>query len=431
MPTITFIGGGSAKFVCQLVRDAFTFERLHDSRIVLMDIDGERAQRSARLVTKLIGQLSIPATVEWTTDRRKAVAGADYVIVTVMCGGFPCYRSDTDIPRRHGVLPTVGDTVGPGSVFRLVRTWPLLSGLVQDLRELAPRAWVLNYTNPMAMCTWSLLDAGWERSIGLCHSIQGMHRELARWLGLPPDELHYTAGGINHIDFYLTLTHQGRDVYPDLLAKREAIIAKHPEEKVRFALLAELGHFPAEGAHHQSEYSPWFRKDEATALSYGVETGWGYAIDTAINQRLVAEVEEQLAGRAEISLTRSHEYGAFIIDALQGGEPQVFYGNVRNRGLIGNLPPDAVVEVPCHADRNGVVAGRIGDVPLPLAAVMSPHIHLHRQTVAAVRAKDKRLLYHAVRMDPLTSAILTLPQIRTLVDEMCVANAAWMGDWKA
>src|SRR3954463_3813331 len=211
MPVIAFIGGGSAKFVAELVRDLFTYPALAGSRIRLMDIDPERLSRGRRIVEKLIAEFALPATVEATLDQRVAVKDADVVVVTVMVGGFKHYESDARIPMRYGVLPTVGDTIGPGGVFRLVRTEPVLRRLANDLAELAPDAWVLNYANPMAMNTGALIAAGHRRTVGLCHSIQGSYRQLAGWIGVPADDVRYTAAGINHVDFYLTLTHHGRD----------------------------------------------------------------------------------------------------------------------------------------------------------------------------------------------------------------------------
>ena len=201
MAKITFIGGGSAKFVGRLARDLFSFDELHDSHICLMDIDEERLDRSRRLVARMIDEQGLPATVSTTTDQRRAIEGADYVIVTIMVGGLKHYGSDGAIPVKYGVLPTVGDTIGPGAVFRLIRTGPVVQQIARDVQETAPDAWVLNYTNPMAMIVWTFLASGHERTVGLCHSIQGSYRKIAGFLGIPLEEVRYTAGGINHINF--------------------------------------------------------------------------------------------------------------------------------------------------------------------------------------------------------------------------------------
>lgn len=432
MAKITFIGGGSAKFVGGLVRDLFTYEELRDSRICLMDIDARRLERSRRYVLKMIEDLRIAARVETTLDQRQALAGSDYVIVTVMVGGFKHYESDGRIPRKYGVLVTVGDTVGPGGVIRLVRTAPVMEQLARNLSQVAPGAWVFNYTNPMAMVTWSLLDCGHERTVGLCHSIQGCYKEIAGWLGVPPEEVTYTAGGINHINFYLQLQHQGRDLYPLLLKKKDELVQQDPSRRVKFELLESLGAWPAEGQHHQTEYYPWFRKNAKLAeRHYAVPTLWGYHWDKYHNTRLDRFTDEMIAGRRPLDLNRSHEFGAGMIHAIETNTPRVVYGNVRNRGLIENLPGRAVVEVPCLVDAQGVTPCRVGRIPAPLAAVMQPHIALHEMALAGVQQRSRRLLTQAVQADPLTGAILTLPKIRQMMNELYAANRAYMKDWSA
>jgi alpha-galactosidase len=429
MPKITFIGGGSAKFVSELVKDIFTYPALRSSRICLMDIDAERLDRAKRIVTKLIGEFKATATVETTMDQRAAVAGADYVVMTVMVGGFKHYKSDATIPMKYGVLPTVGDTIGPGGVFRLVRTAPVLFELAKNLREVAPKAWVLNYANPMAMNTWTLVDAGHTRTVGLCHSVQGSYREIAKWLNVPADEVRYTAAGINHVNFYLTLTHKGRDLYPDLLAAADRVCKEHPRFKVTFELLKYFGHWVCEGPEHQSEYSPYFRKSQATADHYSSETMWGYNFDSKLNGWLLQQVEDQISGKKAICFERGHEYGSGIINALETNESVMVYGNVRNDQLIENLPQGSLVEVPCHIDANGIFPCRMGRIPTKLAAIMTPHIHVHEMALEGVKRKSRRMIREAITADPLTAGICTLPQIEAMVDELFVENADWTRDW--
>ena len=430
MSKIVFIGGGSSKFVREVVVDLFSFEALQSSEIVLMDIHEERLRRSERLVQKIISDRGLPATVSATTDQRRALDGADYVIVTVMVGGFEHYASDTAIPCKYGVWPTVGDTIGPGGVFRTVRTAPVLKKLVEDLQQVAPCAWLLNYANPMAMNLWAIRDCGYTRAVGLCHSIQSTYRTVARWLGIPHEEVTYTAAGINHVNFYLTLEHQGRDLYPDLQAASERIIAQGPQTRVWFDLLEALGHIPAEGPAHQLEYYPWFRKTQAQVEHYAVETGWGYRLDMRLAQERIAEVEAQVAGRMPVSYECSREYGAGIIHALETEAVFSFYGNVPNHGLIENLPPQAIVEVPCLANKHGLFPCRMGRIPAPLAAVMAPHIAIHEMAVSGTFRKERRLIQQAIQGDPLTAAVLTLAQIRDLVDELFEANRDYTAEWK-
>jgi len=429
MKRIAIIGGGSAKFVRELTVDFVSYEELRDIEIVLMDIDAERVARSERLISKIIRDRKLPARVSSTTDQRRALEGADYVIVTIMVGGLAHYQSDVTIPAKYGVLQAVSDTIGPGGVFRCMRTAPVLRRLAQDLREVAPRAWVLNYANPMAMNVWALLDAGHERTVGLCHSIQYTYRQIAGWVSVPPDEVRYTAGGLNHVNFYLTLEHKGRDLYPDLLAVRERVVAAEPWERPRFELLEHLGYFPAEGPHHQSEYYPWFRKNEAAVRHYACETSWGYDRDSANYQSRTAEVDRQIAGQATIVYERSYEYGARIIHSLETGKSRVFYGNIRNRGLIENLPPQAVVETPCLADANGIAACRVGQLPPQLAAAMAPHVAVHEMAVLGALTKSRSLIRQAVQADPLAGAVLTLPQLRAMTDELFLENKDYTADW--
>lgn len=429
MAKITFIGGGSAKFVFDSVKDMFSFEELQDVNICLMDIDSERVERAGAIVQKMISDQHLPATVETTTDQKHALDGADYVIITIMVGGFKHYKSDGEIPAKYGVLPTVGDTIGPGGVFRIVRTAPVLKQIADNLKTVSPNAWILNYANPMAMNTWALLEYGHRRTIGLCHSIQGTIRSFEDMFHFAPGSIRYTAGGINHMNFYLTLEHEGRNLYPDLLKRKEAAIRQNPAMRAHYEILEYLGYWPAEGTYHQSEYYPWFRKNQQMVEHYQLETFWGYRVDHDGNKIRIAGIEDMIAGRNPIDYKQSLEYGAHIIHALESGAPLPFYGNVRNLGLIANLPAEAVVEVPCHAGTNGIFYGRVGTIPPQLAAVMTPHIHVHKMAIQAVMHKDRQMLRQAIQADPLTGAILTLPQIKQMVDELMEENREYMQDW--
>ena len=429
MSKIVFIGGGSSKFVREVVVDLFDYKELQDAQITLMDVHQERVERSERLVRKIIADRKLSATVASTLHRRAALEGADYVIITVMVGGFDHYGSDTEIPSKYGVWPTVGDTIGPGGVFRTVRTAPVLQGIVADLKQVAPHAWILNYANPMAMNMWTIRDCGWEHAVGLCHSIQSTYKHVAQWLGISHEEISYTAAGINHINFYLTLKHHGRDLYPDLAAVAGQVIHKDPTLRVWFDLLEYLGHIPAEGPAHQLEYYPWFRKTPAQVAQYAVATGWGFQLDSSMAKHRIAEVEEQIAGRIPIRYERSHEYGARIVHSLETGHVRTFYGNVPNRGLIENLPSEAIVEVPCLVDKNGIFPCRMGRIPPQLAAVMAPHIAVHEMAVQGTLTKDRRLIHQAIQADPLTAAVLTLSQIRAMTDELFEANREYVADW--
>lgn len=425
---IVFIGGGSAKFIRELLVDMFSYEDLKDSVISLMDIDKERLALSHKLLEKMILDRKLPAKVSSTTDQRKALAGADFVIISIMVGGYDKYKQDVAIPKKYGILQMVSDTTGPGAIMRILRTAPVLKKLVEDAKELCPDAWILNYANPMAMNTRVLLQCGYEKSVGLCHSIQGtIGHCIGRWLRLKPEEIDYCAAGINHRNFYLKLEHKGRNLYPDLLAAGKRIVKGNPAERSRFELLKYLGYFPAEGPNHQPEYYPWFLKNQQTADYYGAECFWGYKIDFANFKNRSAEIKKQIEGSLPIEYSRSCEYGASIINSIVTNKELKIYGNVMNNGLISNLPADAVVEVPCLVDRTGINPCRAGAIPPQLAAVMTPHIFLDQMAVAGVLEKDTTLLRQALQADPLTSAILTLPQIDKLLQELLKANKEY---WK-
>jgi len=430
MPTVTIIGGGSAKFVRELVVDFFSFDELANLELRLMDVSAERVDRSKRLVQKIIADRKLSARVWATTDQRRALDGADYVIITIMVGGYEHYRTDVAIPAEYGVYQAISDTTGPGAVMRIIRTAPVLRKIAADLAELAPQAWILNYANPMSMNVWTLLDAGHARTVGLCHSIQGcLIHQIGPWLGIPYEQFEYAAGGINHINFYLKLRHKGQDVYPRLLAERDRLVKAMPMERARFELLEHLGHFPAEGPWHQVEYYPWFHKNQKAVDHYAVGAFKGYEVDFENFKARSAEIDAQIAGKTPIDYHRSTEYGVPIIHSLHTGQTRTFYGNVRNGDLINNLPASAIAEVPCLVDRNGIFPCRVGAIPPQLAAVMRPHVAVQQLAVAAVQRKDRRLVERAIAADPLAGSILTLPQIRDMTAQLLAENADYVADW--
>ena len=430
MAKIVFIGGGSSKFVRELAVDFFLYDELKSSEIILMDIDQERLDISCRLVDRIIREMGVPATCRGTLDRRDALANADYVIITIMAGGFEKYKLDVEIPAKYGVYQTISDSTGPGALMRIVRTAPVLQGIARELQELAPEAWVLNYANPMAMNTLTMLRSGHKKSIGLCHSIQGcLVWNIEKWLGIPPHEIDVVAGGINHINFYLSITHKGKNVYDELQKNRERIIREYPGEQLRFTLLDKLGYFPAEGPQHQAEYYPWFMKNLEVGSTFGAKFLAGYENDSKNAAQKRQDALDILAGKKELSLKRSPEYAAGIIHALETGKVMEIYGNVVNTGLITNLPPDSIVEVPCLVGKDAIKPCYVGKIPPQLAAVMTPHCFLYELAVDAVLNKDRGLLLQALQTDPLTGAVLTLPQMEKMLDELCEANKEYMTDW--
>jgi alpha-galactosidase len=436
---IVFIGAGSVVFTRNLTRDILTFPELGESEIVLMDVDADRLSRAERLVSRMAKTAKSPARVVATADRRQALEGADYVVVTIQVGGTAQWELDISVPERYGVGQCVGDTLGPGGVFRGLRHLAVFDGLIEDMAELCPRALVLQYSNPMAILTWRTALSG-LRVVGLCHSVQGTARLLAEYCGAPFDELSYWVAGINHQAWFLTLEHQGADLYPRLRARLD-----DPEtlalEPVRFELMRRFGYFVTESSGHASEYLPYFRKRpdllaslvetfESAGSDYSAWFGYGHTGGDVAARRLEEPAYEQedarqIAGTEPIELRRSDEYGALIINAEQTGTLLRINGNVPNDNLITNLPAGACVEVPCLVDRGGVHPCVVGALPPQLAALNRSNIAVQELVVKGHLEGDKEAIYQAVALDPLTAAVCSLDEIWQMTDDMFAANERW------
>jgi alpha-galactosidase len=426
-------------FTRNLTRDILTFPELGESEIVLMDVDADRLSRAERLVSRMAKTAKSPARVVATADRRQALEGADYVVVTIQVGGTAQWELDISVPERYGVGQCVGDTLGPGGVFRGLRHLAVFDGLIEDMAELCPRALVLQYSNPMAILTWRTALSG-LRVVGLCHSVQGTARLLAEYCGAPFDELSYWVAGINHQAWFLTLEHQGADLYPRLRARLD-----DPEtlalEPVRFELMRRFGYFVTESSGHASEYLPYFRKRpdllaslvetfESAGSDYSAWFGYGHTGGDVAARRLEEpayeqEVARQIAGTEPIELRRSDEYGALIINAEQTGTLLRINGNVPNDNLITNLPAGACVEVPCLVDRGGVHPCVVGALPPQLAALNRSNIAVQELVVKGHLEGDKEAIYQAVALDPLTAAVCSLDEIWQMTDDMFAANERW------
>jgi alpha-galactosidase len=406
---VALIGAGSTVFAKTLTGDILSFPGLADGlTIALMDIDEERLLVSERVTSALDPEV----TVEATLDRRAALDGADYVITMVQVGGYrPATVVDFEVPKRFGLRQTIGDTLGIGGIMRGLRTIPVLLDICRDMEELCPDALLLQYVNPMAMIGWAIARASTVRSVGLCHSVQGTARDLAADLGLPPGELDYRCAGINHLAFYLELNHRGRDVYPELRAKRDI----PDSNRVRYEVLRHFGYFCTESSEHLAEYVPWFIKSSRPELI----DEFNIPLDEYPRrcEAQIAEWEELRTNVAELSVERSDEYGAHIINALETGKPFAFNGNVMNEGLIDNLPY-CCVEVPCIADGDGITPQPVGPLPPQLAALIQTNVNVQALTVEAALTGEREHVYHAAMLDPHTAAELPLSEIRELVDAL-------------
>ncbi len=438
MTKIAFIGAGSLEFTRDLVRDILTFPRLRDCTLNLMDINQERLDFSERSVKKIVELGRYPAKVETTLDRAEALEGADVVMVTILVGDTQVWRHDIEIPKQFGIDINVGDTRGPSGIFRALRTIPAMLDIVRDMEKYCPAAVLLNYTNPMAMLCRAMQRSTRIPVTGLCHSVQGTSMMLADWIGAPYDEITYTCAGINHQAFYLKYEWNGQDAYPLI---RKAVTERpeiYNEEIVRNEMFLHLDYYSTESSGHNSEYNGWFRKRPDLIEKYCTHgTGWNPGEHAYIlkeyqhNEATWKDAAKQwFASDTPISLERGTEYAAHIVNALMGGEPFGFNGNVPNTHLIINLPEGACVEVPVYVDKNGLHSIHVGQLPAQLVTLVHTSVMVEEMAVEAALTGDPRLVMQACLYDPLTSAVLSMSEIKQLVDTMLKQNEASLPQFK-
>lgn len=436
MKKIAFIGAGSFGFTRGLVKDILTFPEFNDVELALMDISTERLEYIEKAVKKIVEKGNYKAKVTATTDRVEALKGADGVLITILQGGVQIWRSDVEIPKKYGVDINVGDTRGPSGIFRALRTIPVMLDIAADINEYCPKAVVLNYTNPMAMLCRAV-QAKYPNLCftGLCHSVQGTAEMLAKWIDADMKDVEYMCAGINHQAWYLKYEVKGEDAYPQIhkaISESDEILN---EEQVRNDMYLHLDYYVTESSGHNSEYSAWYRKRPDLIAKYCTDgTGWNpgeYAY--ILNEYLKREdnwkkdIEEWLE-KDDIELERGHEYASYIFNAVFGdGEYFQFNGNVRNNGLIDNLPEGCCVEVPVLASKRGIDPMKVGKLPDHLAVINNVSAGGEELAVNGALKGDKRMIYHAVLMDPLTSAVLSMEEIKKMVDEMFEANKDYLG----
>jgi len=435
MVKIAMIGAGSVGFTRRLVMDLLAVEELRDTEFRFMDISEENLEMSTNLCLKMIKDNGLPAAVCPTTNQREAIDGADYVISTVRVGGLEAFGYDIEIPLKYGVDQCVGDTLGPGGVFYAMRTIPVLLDIARDVREVAPNALFLSYSNPMAMNSWAVRRAGGVFYLGLCHGVQGGHALISKALGLPREEVDFVCAGINHQTWYIQVTHKGKDMLPLLLEAFESNPEIAESEPVRLDVMRRFGYFCTESNGHLSEYVPWYRKrpDEIDKWIYpdtwiGGRTA-GYLNDCRkMRDQYEKMYPKWLSGEAEsIRLgQRSTEHTSHIIEALETGRPYRGHFNVENRGLITNLPDGCTVEIPCYVDGNGIQATFVGPLPLPCAATCRVSVGVQEMAVEAALTGNRELVKLAVLHDPLTGAVCTPDEVWRMCDEMFEALAPWL-----
>lgn len=438
MTKITFIGAGSFGFTRNLVRDVLTFPLLADATLTLMDVNPHRLDFSRQAVQKIVDQGAYPAKVEATLDRAEALKGADYVVITILASPIAVWRHDIEIPKKYGVDTNIGDTRGPSGIFRALRTIPVMVDIARDMERYCPNAVMLNYTNPMVMLCRAMQRKTQIQLTGLCHSVQGTAEMLARWIGAPMEEITYTCAGINHMAWYLKYAWKGEDAYPLI---RKAITERaevYNEEIVRNEMFLHLDHYVTESSGHNSEYNPWFRKRPDLIEKYCTHgTGWNpgeyaYVINRYLEREAHWEEETQkwLNSEQPINLQRGHEYAAYIMNAIEGGDPFEFNGNVANTGLVTNLPQNACVEVPVWANRKGLNPVHVGALPPQCAMLTNLSSQIEEMAVEGALTGDPRLVFQAIAYDPLTAAVLSLAEIRQMVNEMFEHNRDYLPQFR-
>jgi alpha-galactosidase len=407
-------------FTKSLLGDILWFPELRDVEIALHDIDDDRLATAEAMARHVARERGASPAITAHTEREAALDGADYVINMVQVGGHEATVRDFEIPARYGLRQTIGDTLGIGGIFRALRSADHMRALGREMAELCPRAWLLNYTNPMAMLCW-LVYGGTptQNVVGLCHSVQFTTEDLAELVSVPVKEVTFLAAGLNHQAFLLRFERDGEDLYPLLDARIEA----DPElqRRIRVQLYRRLRYFSTESSEHAAEYVPWFMHHDEEIERHRIPVG-EYIGRSAKNLVEYARVKDILARGEGLPVDRSNEYAASIIHAMETGEPCVVYGNVRNTGLLPGLPADCCVEVPCLVDGTGLHPVAVPDYPPELAALNRTFENPVELTVRAVLEGRPELVRHAAMLDPNTAATLTLDEIDALCDELAVAH---------
>jgi len=431
MPKITIIGAGSLGFSRKLMIDILSYPELSDSSFALTDIDPKRLDYAGQIAERILREGGYD-NASWTAtmDRREALKDADYVIVAILVGGYPAIELDVDIPMKHGVDQSISDTVGPGGVFRALRTVPAINGICEDVVDVCPKALVLNYTNPMAILSWAVFEGVPDaKYIGLCHSVQGTAGQWAKRLEVPLGEVNYLVAGTNHLAWFLKFEHRGVDLLPRIRDK-----ALDPGvwngDTTRCEYVKHFGYPVTESSGHNSEYAPWWRKNETSMSRYCPDQPWNgrsaYIKELYARPDWQETMRKMASGETPMNFNRSHEYGSRIVHASWTNQPTLVYGSVPNTGLITNLPDGCAVEVPCTIDGNGIQPQYIGALPPQCVALNRLNVNVQELAVKAALHTDAEAAFAAIAYDPLTAAVLNLDQIREMVAEMFEAEAKFI-----
>ncbi|MBQ8586262.1 MAG: alpha-glucosidase/alpha-galactosidase [Butyricicoccus sp.] len=431
---ITFMGAGSTIFVKNVLGDSMLCDALKDAEFALYDIDAVRLRESCAIIetlsASLTGGRAKVTTFLGTEQRKDALRGADFVINAIQVGGYePCTVIDFEIPKKYGLRQTIADTLGIGGIFRALRTIPVMQDFADDIMAVCPNAWLLNYTNPMAMLTGYMQRHTDVKTVGLCHSVQTCTRDLLRGVGMEEyiGNTIEKIAGINHMAWLLELTDkQGNDLYPEIRRRAKEInAARRHTDMVRYDYIDKLGYYCTESSEHNAEYNPFYLKQGRDDLIEQFNIPLDEYPRRCIRQ--IAEWNERrdsmLRGEG-LEHTRSNEYASRIMEAIVTDVPYKIGGNVINNGLIPNLPREACVEVPCLVDANGITPTYVGELPLQLAAMNASNIYPQLLTIEAAHTRKKELIYQAAMMDPVTGAQLSTDEIVSLCDDLLAAHAA-------
>ncbi len=435
MVKIAMIGAGSLVFCQTLVKDILATEALRESEICLMSRTKPKLDKMHEYVSRVIRDNKLPAKVSSTLDRREALEGAKYVIVMIQVGGIDAFGMDYEIPLKYGVDQCIGDSLGPGGVFRALRTIPVLLDIARDMKELCPDAMMLNYANPMGANCTALGKASDISFIGLCHGVQTTLDLISRYVEVPKDEIVFLAAGINHMAWFLSIRDRrnGRDLNP-LLRKKMEKPEYYVQEKVRAEVMRHFGYFMTESTGHLSEYLPWFRSSERALKLYCDQTDFGGESGAYYHYcRMIADKFQHinyLENESTRLTGRSVEYCSYILEAVESDRVFRLNGNVRNDGYITNLPAGCCVEVPIYVDSRGLHPESVGALPPQCAAMNQSNVTVQELTVHAALSGDPEYAKHAIAMDPLTSAVCTLKEIREMVAEMLVAEREWLPQFR-
>jgi alpha-galactosidase len=419
-PKITFIGAGSVEFTRMLIGDLLAYSELRGATLALHDIDEERLATAGQVARVTAREAGASPLIEAHDDRRRALEGADYAINMIQVGGHPATVLDHEIPARYGLRQTIGDTLGIGGIFRALRTIPVMQAIAADMAAVCPEAWLLNYTNPMAMLCWATYAGTPQRRVvGLCHSVQNTTRQLSEYVGVPFEDVTFLGAGVNHQAWILRFERDGEDLYPllDEAIERDPELLRH----VRVELYRRLGCFPTESSEHSAEYLPWLMRDDEAIERFRLVDG-EYVQRSLETLREYDETRALLAAGAPLPIEPSVEYAPQIINSIETGEPRTIYGNVENRGLIENLPSGACVEVPCVVGATGVEPVHVGELPPQLAALNRTYLNVCELTVKAALEGRPEFVRHAAMLDPNAAATLSLDQIWELCDELTEAH---------